>query len=62
VFRQRFVLSVTSVPPAKLLAPAGQLALRSFLAIVNRPRLRDEAALLLFNSVHVAVRADEMIE
>src|SRR5262249_38233293 len=37
-FRQRFVLpSVTPVPPAKLLPPAGQLALRSFLAIVNRP-------------------------
>src|SRR5262249_32157076 len=38
-FRQRFVLpSVTPVPPAKL-APAGQLALRLFLAIVNRPAI-----------------------
>jgi len=28
------------------------------LAIVNRPAIEGEAALLLFNSVHVAVRAD----
>jgi hypothetical protein len=49
VFRQRFVLpSVTPVPPAKLLAPAGQLALRSFLAIVSRPAIEGRSGVAAF--------------
>src|SRR5262249_52350304 len=48
-FRQRFVLpSVTPVSPAKLLAPAGQRALRSFLAIVNRPAIEGRSGVAAF--------------